>query len=122
MLTTLPGATNDLILPCHEQRAGAATAPDPVVVRGFLPPAITASRLRRLQLPRRARSGRYPSFSTAIPPLCPPNLQALATPLVFCQGLVTYFLFIFVLAPILLWFILICHIVALYGPPIILHA
>ena len=26
MLTALPGATNDLTLPCHEQRAGAATA------------------------------------------------------------------------------------------------
>src|SRR6218665_919361 len=42
--------------------------------------------------------------------------------IVFCLGLVTYFLFIFVLASIILWFILICHIVALYGPPIILHA
>src|SRR6218665_523239 len=44
------------------------------------------------------------------------------TTLVFCLGLVTYFLFIFVLASIILWFILICHIVALYGPPIILRA
>ena len=25
MLTALPGATNDLTSPCHEQRAGAAT-------------------------------------------------------------------------------------------------
>jgi len=25
MLTALPDATNDLTLPCHEQRAGAAT-------------------------------------------------------------------------------------------------
>src|SRR6218665_1654226 len=38
------------------------------------------------------------------------------------HSLVTYFLFIFVLASIILWFILICHIVALYGPPTILHA
>src|SRR6218665_1410113 len=36
--------------------------------------------------------------------------------LVFCLGLVTYFLFIFVLASIILWFFFICHIVALYGP------
>ena len=26
MLTAFPDATNDLTLPCHEQRAGAATA------------------------------------------------------------------------------------------------
>ena len=42
---------------------GAYGAPsDPLVVRGFLPSAIAASPLRRLQLPQRARSGRYPSF------------------------------------------------------------
>src|SRR6218665_3657322 len=45
-----------------------------------------------------------------------------AKTLVFCLGSVTYFLFIFALASIMLWFNLIYHIVALYGPPIILHA
>ena len=28
MLTGLPDATNDLTLPCHEQRAGATTGPN----------------------------------------------------------------------------------------------
>jgi len=34
MLTALPDATNDLNLPCHEQRAGAATGKIPQNYRG----------------------------------------------------------------------------------------
>src|SRR6218665_3288551 len=34
MLTALPGATNDLTLPCHEQRAGAATGL--IIVHSFI--------------------------------------------------------------------------------------
>ena len=36
MLTALPDATNDLTLPCHEQRTGAATAPKPITHNSLL--------------------------------------------------------------------------------------
>ena len=58
--------------------------PDPLVVRGFLPSAIAASRLRRLQCPQSDVLVSIPQLqyrgcnSHTLPP---PNLEALATPL-----------------------------------------